>query len=115
MRKLLTFASIAMCIGLFGCSRKPDSDVTVRNDSNSVIAEAKIIICKQTFVAKNIEHGEERTFNYFVKGDSGYHIAVRFSDGHSLEKEDGYVTTGFAFHDLLIVDDNDITIVSKVE
>jgi hypothetical protein len=115
MKIFLTLTSITLCIGLFGCAERHKSDCKVRNISNSEIRDITIVICKQRFTANNIKHGEERMFNYVVKGDSGYQIKVSFSDGHSLEKEDGYVTHGVVFHDLIVVDVNAITLVQKSE
>jgi hypothetical protein len=108
MKKYFTLAVISMCIGLAGCSKKPNSIITIRNDANSVIVQAKIIVCRQTLIAKDLKHGQLQSLNFAATGDSGYKVEVDFADGRKINKELGYVTSMTIFDDLLIVDTNDI-------
>lgn len=104
-----------MCLSLSGCRDLSQSDVTIKNISNSTLEEVKISLSGKTFVIKYLSTNEEQKFHYVVESDSSYFIEVKYSDGRKLEKRDGYVTHGFVFHDVITIDSNDIAVVSNLE
>lgn len=115
MKRYVLAIQLVMCLSLFGCRDLSQSDVTVKNISNSTLKEVRISICGKTFVIKDLATNEEQKFYYAVKSDSGYLVEVVYHDDRKLEKKEGYVTRGFVFHDFIAIDSNDITVVYNEE
>lgn len=115
MKKYVLEILIVICLFLSGCREISESDVTIKNISNSTLEEVEIRVSGQTFVIKNLDPNEEQKIYYAVKSDSSYLVVVRYCEDRQVEKREGYVTHGFVFHDVIAIDSNDITILSNIE
>jgi hypothetical protein len=78
-----------------------------------VITLAEVEVCEQFMQFKMIEINASKEGSFRIKGDSHYTILIEFASGKKLEKEIGYVTSGFDFEDTLIIKDDDILIDRK--
>lgn len=110
MRKVIFIMVIIVSIGISGCGKPPPSDFTVKNKSDLEIQELRVTVDGQAFTAENIKPKEERMFQFFARRDSSYNVKVKFTDGHVLEENCGYVTHGMIFHDVINIDANEITL-----
>jgi hypothetical protein len=82
------------------------------NKADEPIARASVMVCGQTIKLNDIQPTQSAQGFYKVKSDSHFNITVEFQSGKKLQKEIGYVTNGFDFHDELVVTNTDIEITS---
>ena len=80
------------------------------NKAKEPIARVLVTVCDQTIELKDIQPNKSAPGSYKVKFDSHYDVKVEFQSGKKLQKELGYVTTGFDFQDEITVTDTDIEI-----
>ena len=87
--------------------------VLLVNNASESIVHATIVVCRQTIEINDIAPTASGQGNYVVKGDSHYDIRVEFQSGRQLHAEQGYVTSGFDFHDKLTVTDEGVELMSS--
>lgn len=84
------------------------------NKARDTITLGLVTVCGQTIELKDIGPNKSASGVFKVKTDSHYDVKIKFLSGKKITKELGYVTTGFDFHDELVVTDMDIYIIDSM-
>src|SRR5690242_16371081 len=99
--------ALALLTGACASSR---GKVTVINQSTEPITALSLTVCEQKLELPNLAPGSNSTWDYKVRNDCDYVMSVRFASGRQLNRQLGYVTSGFKYVDELIVTGADIEI-----
>ena len=100
---------VVVALYLSGCGRPSLAATTLINESGSTIKSASIEVSGQTFSFNDVQSGQSRDVSFRVYGDSDYKVKILFSSGRTVEKRLGYLTSGMDVHDVLRVNESDIT------
>jgi hypothetical protein len=71
--------------------------VTVKNDSQKVIALIRVEHERGVETVGNLAHGEARTIKFVADGETSYRLRVRFSDGSEISGNEQYAESGYRF------------------
>lgn len=82
--------------------------VSVTNKSSEMITRAIVVICGQTLEISNLDPSKTKSMSYRIECEGHYSVNVEFRSGRHLEKNVGYVTSGFDMHHEIVVLDADI-------
>ena len=101
---------IAILFLIAGCNTAPNiGNLTVVNNSDSVIARGSVEVCNQKVDFLNVNNGESKIISFNVGADSEYKVSVEFKDGKALQDSFGYVTSGVLVNDKVVVESNKMT------
>jgi len=89
------------------CDRNT-STISVVNWSGESVARVVVVLCGQKVEMANLEMSEAAQATYRITCEGHYSIDVEFQSGRRLQKEVGYVTSGFDFHHRLHVTASDV-------
>ena len=103
------FSILVLCI-LAGCTTKNEGKFNLVNKANESLDILAVSICGQTSKFKDLKPGDTAQASYQVKGDCHFSITGQFKSGKKINKEDGYVTSGFNFSHEIEINDSDIDI-----
>jgi len=84
--------------------------VVVLNKANDMIARVVIKVSGQELTISDLAPSQSSTATYQVRTEGHYSIDVEFRSGKHLQKELGYITSGFDVRDQILVTDSDIQI-----
>lgn len=71
------------------------TEVTIRNDSGQEIRDLRLILSKgSVFQVDNLKAGDKKKLRFFVQGENGFHLIVRFRDAREIAGE-GYLESGY--------------------
>lgn len=104
---LLIIVVIQICCGCAKYSKNMSKVWLVNKASNEIVLGI-LSVCDKKFELRNLKPQREEGFTFTPCSDDHYLIKIEFSTGKKLEKELGYITSGFNYKDKFIVTDDDI-------
>lgn len=111
---VLKRTNVILALALFaGACASSRGKVTVINQSAEPIEALSLTVCEQKLELPNLAPGANSTWAYKVRNDCDYAMSVRFASGRQLNRQLGYVTSGFKYEDELIVTGADVVIKRK--
>ncbi|MDA3937099.1 MAG: hypothetical protein PF636_09675 [Actinomycetota bacterium] len=87
---------------------------TLVNGSTDEIVSARVEVCGQVSEYSDLAPGDKTEDTFRVRGDSGYDVSVTFASGRELNREVGYVCSGFDYETVITVDDSSIEMTGTV-
>jgi hypothetical protein len=113
MKKLQFLVFILIIISAFTHCKKYESNLVIENTSSELISSLLINVCGKEYLYEGVEIDGKEELEIIIKGDCHYSITVEFEKGEKLRAETGYLTKGFNYQDIIRIDDNEITLISK--
>lgn len=90
LRALYIFGQVILCVG---CSSGL-VEVTIRNDSGSVLNTVDVVACQKTFSFTSIANSSYVSLSHKATCESEYAVHINYSDGRYLDRKVGYITRG---------------------
>lgn len=106
--KLNRLIYLLMVLG--ACDSEFNGKLKLINNSDFVISTCVVKVDEGSFNVQNIKVNETVELKYSFSKDCSYDISITFLTGKRVSKKIGYMTQGFYFEDIIIIESDTLTL-----